>query len=60
MHLHYYNQLGLVIIHLLILLFLILFVQIVGFQIAGTSTEFVNKVLEKVKSGVPNGGLYEI
>ncbi|XP_055296619.1 protein CREBRF homolog isoform X2 [Sitodiplosis mosellana] len=29
-------------------------------QIAGTSTEFVNKVLEKVKCGIPNGGLYEI
>lgn len=33
---------------------------ILEFQIAGTSTDFVNKVLEKVKSGIPNGGLYEI
>lgn len=30
------------------------------FQIAGTSTEFVNKVLEKAKSGIPSGGLYDI
>uniref|UniRef100_T1HNN1 BZIP domain-containing protein n=1 Tax=Rhodnius prolixus TaxID=13249 RepID=T1HNN1_RHOPR len=29
-------------------------------KIAGTSTEFVNKILEKVKQGVPNGGLDDL
>jgi len=29
-------------------------------KIAGHTTEFVNHVLDKVKSGVPNGGLDEI
>lgn len=29
-------------------------------KIAGTSTEFVNKILDKVKSGVPRGGLEDI
>lgn len=29
-------------------------------SIAGTSTDFVNRILEKVKSGIPNGGLEEI
>lgn len=33
---------------------------ITEFQIAGTSTDFVNKVLEKVKAGQNNGGLNEI
>ncbi|XP_077287517.1 repressed by TOR [Arctopsyche grandis] len=28
-------------------------------QIAGNSSEFVNRVLDKVKSGVPDGGLHE-
>lgn len=35
-------------------------IQTIEFQIAGTSTEFVNKVLEKVKCGIANGGLFEI
>lgn len=26
---------------------------------AGQTTEFVNKILEKVKAGIPNGGLEE-
>lgn len=43
------------------LCFFFLFIyQTLEIQIAGTSTEFVNKVLEKVKSGIPNGGLHEI
>lgn len=29
-------------------------------SIAGTSTEFVNRILEKVKAGIPSGGLEEI
>lgn len=29
-------------------------------KIAGTSTDFVNKVLEKIKGGNPNGGLEDI
>ncbi|XP_075222914.1 repressed by TOR [Lycorma delicatula] len=29
-------------------------------KVAGQTTEFVNKILEKVKSGVPNGGLDDI
>lgn len=29
------------------------------FKVAGQSTEFVNKILDKVKAGVPNGGLEE-
>uniref|UniRef100_A0A1B0CUF3 BZIP domain-containing protein n=2 Tax=Lutzomyia longipalpis TaxID=7200 RepID=A0A1B0CUF3_LUTLO len=29
-------------------------------KIAGTSTEFVNKILERVKAGDPNGGLDEL
>lgn len=29
-------------------------------KIAGQTTEFVNKVLDKVKQGVPSGGLEEI
>ncbi|XP_037047544.1 protein CREBRF homolog isoform X3 [Bradysia coprophila] len=35
-------------------------VQSTTLKIAGSSTEFVNKVLEKVKSGTPSGGLEEI
>lgn len=36
------------------------FVYSTELQIAGTSTEFVNKVLEKVKCGIPSGGLNEL
>ncbi|XP_054081742.1 protein CREBRF homolog isoform X2 [Zeugodacus cucurbitae] len=31
-----------------------------GLRIAGDTTDFVNKVLENVKSGVPNGGLEDL
>lgn len=31
-----------------------------GLAIAGSSTDFVNKVLENVKNGQPSGGLEEL
>lgn len=39
-----------------LIFFFLIFVEI---KIAGSSTEFVNKILDKVKSGVPQGGLQE-
>jgi len=31
-----------------------------GIRIAGGSTDFVNKVLENMRGGMPNGGLEEL
>ena len=33
---------------------------IAGHKIGGHTTEFVNKVLDKVKHGVPDGGINEL
>lgn len=33
---------------------------IAGIRIAGSSTDFVNKVLENMRSGMPNGGLEDL
>lgn len=33
---------------------------IAGIRIAGGSTDFVNKVLENMRGGMPNGGLEEL
>ena len=42
---------------LLTCIFLFCFVE---FKVAGQSTEFVNKVLDKIRAGVPHGGLDEL
>lgn len=38
-------------------LFHVLYFSVTEIRIANHSTEFVNKVLDKVRSGVPDGGI---
>lgn len=35
-------------------------ISLTGHRIGGHTTEFVNKVLERVKQGVPDGGISEL